>query len=57
MHILFLAPHPFYQERGTPIAVNLLLKAFSEKAYVVDVVTYHEGFDVEYNNVQLYRIP
>jgi glycosyltransferase involved in cell wall biosynthesis len=57
MHILFLAPHPFYQERGTPIAVNLLLKAFSEKGYNVDVVTYHEGFDVEYNNVQFYRIP
>jgi glycosyltransferase involved in cell wall biosynthesis len=57
MHILFLAPHPFYQERGTPIAVNLLLKAFSEKEYVVDVVTYHEGFDVEHDNVQLYRIP
>ena len=26
MNILLLAPHPFYQERGTPIAVDLLLK-------------------------------
>ena len=25
MNILLLAPHPFYQERGTPIAVDLLL--------------------------------
>jgi glycosyltransferase involved in cell wall biosynthesis len=57
MRILFLAPHPFYQERGTPIAVNLLLKSFSEKGYTVDVVTYHEGFDVEYNNIQFYRTP
>ncbi len=57
MHILFLAPHPFYQERGTPIAVNLLLKAFSEKGYAVDVVTYHEGFDVEHHNVKFYRTP
>jgi glycosyltransferase involved in cell wall biosynthesis len=57
MHILFLAPHPFYQERGTPIAVNLLLKAFSEKNYNVDVVTYHEGFDVEYPHIKFYRIP
>ena len=31
MKVLVLAPHPFYQERGTPIAVNLVLRALSAR--------------------------
>ena len=57
MNILLLAPHPFYKERGTPIAVNILLKVLVEKKYKVDVVTYNEGVDIKYDNVNLYRIP
>jgi len=56
MNILLLAPHPFYQERGTPIAVNLLLKALSRLGHTVDVLTYHEGSDVTYPNVTIHRI-
>jgi len=48
MRILFLAPHPFYQDRGTPIAVNLMLQALSERGEEVDVLTYHEGRNVSY---------
>ena len=36
MRILFLAPHPFYQDRGTPIAVNLMLQTLSERGEEVD---------------------
>ncbi len=43
MKILILAPHPFYQERGTPIAVALLLKTLSASGHTVDVLTYAEG--------------
>lgn len=57
MKILFLAPHPFYRERGTPIAVNLLLRALSEQGHQVDVLTYHIGTDVAYAGVTLHRIP
>ena len=56
MNVLFLAPHPFYQDRGTPIAVNLLLRVLSERGEVVDVITYHEGSDVQYDGMTLYRI-
>ncbi len=56
MNILFLAPHPFYQERGTPIAVRLLLQALSRRGDHVDVVTYHEGQDLAWPGVQLHRI-
>jgi glycosyltransferase involved in cell wall biosynthesis len=55
--ILFLSPHPFYQERGTPIAVDLVLRTLSERGDQVDVVTYHEGRDIEYDHVTIYRIP
>lgn len=55
-HILFMAPEPFYQERGTPIAVDLLLRVLSERGARVDVLTYHEGRDVEYPHVSMHRI-
>jgi len=57
MNILFLAPHPFYQERGTPIAVRLLLQVLSRRGDHVDVLTYHEGEGVALPGVVLHRIP
>jgi hypothetical protein len=57
MRVLFLAPQPFYEERGTPIAVALILKVLSERGTRVDVVTYHQGRDVTLAHVTLHRIP
>jgi glycosyltransferase involved in cell wall biosynthesis len=57
MKILFLAPHPFYQNRGTPIAVDLLLSVLSAQGHSVDVLTYAEGEDKVYPGVTLIRIP
>lgn len=57
MNILFLAPHPFYQERGTPIAVDLVLQVLSERGEKIDVITYHEGKPVAHENVNVNRIP
>lgn len=56
MKILMLAPQPFFEERGTPIAVNLLLRGLSERGEQVDMLTYHVGKDVEYQNVRIKRI-
>jgi glycosyltransferase involved in cell wall biosynthesis len=57
MKILLLAPHPFYQERGTPIAVDLLAGALAERGDEVDVLTYHEGADRSYpGKVHIHRI-
>lgn len=55
MKILLLAPHPFYQPRGTPIAVDLLLRALSGLGHEIDVVTFPEGEDREYPNVRIHR--
>jgi hypothetical protein len=56
MNILVLAPHPFFQNRGTPIAVKLLLTALSENGHRVDVLTYPEGQDVSLRNVTIIRV-
>ena len=57
MKVLLLAPQPFYQERGTPIAVDLVLRALSARGDEVDVLTYHEGASVSYPHVRIHRIP
>jgi glycosyltransferase involved in cell wall biosynthesis len=54
--ILLLAPHPFYQARGTPIAVKTVLEFLSERGDSVDVLTYSEGADVEIPNSRVFRI-
>jgi len=58
MKILLLAPHPFYQERGTPIDVLLVLRVLSQRpGTTVDVLTYNEGVGVDLPNVRVHRIP
>ena len=57
LKILFLAPHPFYQNRGTPIAVNLVLKVLSQRGDHVDIITYPEGQNKLYPNVTIHRTP
>lgn len=54
--ILFLAPQPFYQERGTPIAVRLLLRALSERGDRVELLTFPEGEDIELPRLTIHRI-
>lgn len=56
MNVLLLAPHPFYQQRGTPIAVDLVLKVLSERGEQVDIIAYHEGKEVKYDSVTVHRI-
>ena len=56
MRILLLAPHPFYQARGTPIAVKTVLEFLSDRGHSVDVLTYSEGADVEIVNCTIHRI-
>lgn len=56
MKVLILAPHPYYQERGTPIAVDLLIRALTERGDDVDLLTFQEGEDHIYERFQIYRI-
>jgi len=55
--ILVLAPHPFFQARGTPLAVRTVLEFLSARGHQVDVLTLHEGEDVTIPDCRIYRIP
>lgn len=57
MNILFLAPHPFFQDRGTPIAVRLMLQVLSAQGHQIKVLTYPEGEDVKIDNCEIIRLP
>ena len=56
MRILVLAPHPFFQARGTPLAVKTVLQFLSARGHEVDVLTFHEGEDVKIANCHIHRI-
>ncbi len=53
--ILLLAPQPFYEDRGTPIAVRQVLEALSQLGHRVDVVTYPVGGRLELPGVRYFR--
>jgi glycosyltransferase involved in cell wall biosynthesis len=55
MKILFLAPQPFYTERGTPIAVKLAVTALCRDGHQVDLLTYHQGEDIDIPGTRLFR--
>ena len=57
MRILVIAPQPFYQERGTPIATRLLVEALQAAGHGVDVLTYHVGEDPKLPGVRVFRAP
>ena len=57
MRVLLLAPQPFYQERGTPIAVRMLAQTLCQAGHRVDLLTYHLGDDVSVPGLQILRIP
>ncbi len=58
MKILFIAPHPFYQNRGTPIDDLLALRVLAERYNTqVDLLTFNEGEDICLENLKIYRIP
>jgi glycosyltransferase involved in cell wall biosynthesis len=41
--VLVVAPQPFYEDRGTPIAVLQVVQALSELGYDVDLLTFPTG--------------
>lgn len=53
--VLVVAPQPFYEDRGTPIAVHQLLEALSHLGHRVDLVTYPIGEDRPVEGVRYFR--
>jgi len=55
LHILVIAPQPFYEDRGTPIVIFEELKILSQLGFRVDVATFPIGADVNIPGVKLVR--
>jgi glycosyltransferase involved in cell wall biosynthesis len=53
--ILVVAPQPFYEDRGTPIALRQVLEALGELERPVDLLTYPEGTDISVPGLRIFR--
>lgn len=53
--VLVIAPHPFYMERGTPIACRLLCETLCDAGNEVDLLTYPLGENIDYPRLQIFR--
>lgn len=53
--ILVVAPQPFYENRGTPIALRNVLEAASWRGYEVDLLTFPVGEPVELPGLRIFR--
>jgi glycosyltransferase involved in cell wall biosynthesis len=53
--ILFLAPQPFFEVRGTPLAVLAMIRALTEAGHEVDLLVYPQGRDVRAPRLRLSR--
>jgi glycosyltransferase involved in cell wall biosynthesis len=53
--ILVVAPQPFYQDRGTPIALQQVLEALCLLGYRVDLLTFPVGADIILPGLRIFR--
>lgn len=53
--ILVVTPQPFYEDRGTPIALRYLLRALTELGYAVDLLVFPIGREIEIPGVRYHR--
>lgn len=55
MHILMIAPEPFFEPRGTPFSEYHRIRALLELGHTVDLVTYPFGQDVSMTGLRVFR--
>jgi glycosyltransferase involved in cell wall biosynthesis len=53
--ILIISPQPFFQERGTPIAIRHVIDALLELGWSVDLVTYPIGLTIDRDRLRYFR--
>jgi glycosyltransferase involved in cell wall biosynthesis len=55
MHILMIAPEPFFEPRGTPFSEYHRIRALTTLGHTVDLVTYPFGQSVELPGLRIFR--
>ena len=53
--VLIVAPQPFYEDRGTPIAVAQLAAALSDLGAEIDLLTYPVGSNISIQRLRIVR--
>lgn len=53
--LLIVSPQPFFQERGTPIAIRYVIDALLELGWSVDLVTYPLGRTIDRDGLRYFR--
>jgi len=54
--VLVVTPQPFFEERGTPIAVKYVVDVLSELGYQVDVIAFPIGQKIETPGLRIHRV-
>ena len=54
--VLFVAPQPFYEDRGSPIAIHRVLEALSALDQAVDLLTLPVGRPVGLPGLRIFRV-
>lgn len=54
--VLIIAPHPFFTERGTPIAVRDIASILTEAGWAVTILTFPFGEDPRLDGVEVIRV-
>jgi len=55
--VLLVSPEPFFEDRGTPIAVRQVAQALCQAGYAVDLLSYPVGHPVEVAGMRILRAP
>ena len=55
MHLLMIAPEPFFEPRGTPFSEFHRIRALLDLGHTVDLVTYPFGRDVSMPGLRIFR--
>jgi glycosyltransferase involved in cell wall biosynthesis len=55
MHILMIAPEPFFEPRGTPFSEYHRIRALTDLGHTVDLVAYPFGRDVTLPGLRVFR--
>ncbi len=53
--ILVIAPQPFFIERGTPIAIDLLVRNLDNFGYSIDILAMPIGVSPNYDGINIHR--
>ena len=57
MKILYLAPQPFFRERGTPLRTRTIITALTEAGHDVDLLCLPFGQEVTLPRLRMFRTP